>query len=86
MNASKQKLLEVVLSNAAEQPGDNEKLDLGLAALTPREREVIKMRFGLEDDQLRTLDEVAQSYGITRERIRQVESRAIKKLRDSMDD
>ena len=52
-----------------------------LKSLSPREREVIEMRFGLCDGQSRTLDEVARRYGITRERIRQIESRGLLKLR-----
>jgi RNA polymerase primary sigma factor len=52
-----------------------------LRSLTPREREVIELRFGLKDGHPRTLDEVARSYGITRERIRQIEARGLIKLR-----
>ena len=52
-----------------------------LRSLTPREREVIELRFGLRDGQPRTLDEVARCYGITRERIRQIEARGLIKLR-----
>lgn len=52
-----------------------------LRSLAPREREVIEMRFGLHDGTPRTLDEVAQMYGITRERIRQIEARGLFKLR-----
>jgi RNA polymerase primary sigma factor len=52
-----------------------------LRSLTPREREVIEMRFGLKDGHPRTLDEVARNYGITRERIRQIEARGLIKLR-----
>jgi len=52
-----------------------------LRSLTPREREVIELRFGLKDGQPRTLDEVAKCYGITRERIRQIEARSLIKLR-----
>jgi RNA polymerase primary sigma factor len=52
-----------------------------LRSLAPREREVIELRFGLRDGTAKTLDEVAQVYGITRERIRQIEARAISKLR-----
>ena len=52
-----------------------------LRSLTPREREVIELRFGLKDGQPRTLDEVARCYGITRERIRQIEARSLLKLR-----
>jgi RNA polymerase primary sigma factor len=52
-----------------------------LRSLTPREREVIELRFGLRDGHPRTLDEVARTYGITRERIRQIEARGLLKLR-----
>lgn len=52
-----------------------------LRSLTPREREVLELRFGLNDGQPRTLDEVAKVYGITRERIRQIEARSLLKLR-----
>jgi RNA polymerase primary sigma factor len=52
-----------------------------LRSLTPREREIIELRFGLRDGKPRTLDEVARCYGITRERIRQIEARALLKLR-----
>jgi RNA polymerase primary sigma factor len=55
-----------------------------LRSLTPREREVIELRFGLRDGQPRTLDEVARCYGITRERIRQIEARGLIKLRQPM--
>jgi RNA polymerase primary sigma factor len=52
-----------------------------LKSLAPREREVIELRFGLRDGHPRTLDEVARVYGITRERIRQIEARGLLKLR-----
>jgi len=52
-----------------------------LKSLAPREREVIELRFGLKDGHPRTLDEVAKVYGITRERIRQIEARGLLKLR-----
>jgi len=51
-----------------------------LMLLTPRERQVIEMRFGLKDDQPRSLEEVGRAYGITRERIRQIEARCLLKL------
>ena len=55
-----------------------------LRSLAPREREVIELRFGLFDGHPRTLDEVARVYGITRERIRQIEARGLTKLRQPL--
>jgi len=52
-----------------------------LRSLTPREERVIKMRFGLEDGSEHTLEEVGQSFTVTRERIRQIEAKALRKLR-----
>jgi RNA polymerase primary sigma factor len=52
-----------------------------LRTLTPREEKVIKMRFGLEDGSEHTLEEVGQSFQVTRERIRQIEAKALRKLR-----
>ena len=52
-----------------------------LKTLTPREEKVIKMRFGLENGSERTLEEVGQSFAVTRERIRQIEAKALRKLR-----
>ncbi len=61
-----------------------ERINEVLRSLAPREREVIEMRFGLRDGTPRTLDEVAQTYGITRERIRQIEARGLMKLRQPL--
>jgi RNA polymerase primary sigma factor len=52
-----------------------------LRTLTPREEKVIKMRFGLEDGSEKTLEEVGQCFAVTRERIRQIEAKALRKLR-----
>ena len=56
-------------------------LDTILSELTDREAEVIRLRFGLEDGQPRTLEEIGRKLGVTRERIRQIESKALAKLR-----
>jgi RNA polymerase primary sigma factor len=58
-----------------------EQLDGVLSSLTIKERRVIELRFGLVDGHSRTLDEVGQEFGVTRERIRQIENRALRKLR-----
>ena len=52
-----------------------------LGTLTPREARVLKLRFGLEDGQMRTLEEVGKEFNVTRERIRQIEAKALRKLR-----
>jgi len=52
-----------------------------LKTLTPREEKIIKMRFGLEDGSEHTLEEVGQNFAVTRERIRQIEAKALRKLR-----
>jgi len=52
-----------------------------LASLTPRERKVLELRFGLEDGRSRTLEEVGREFHVTRERIRQIEAKALRKLR-----
>jgi RNA polymerase primary sigma factor len=58
-----------------------EQINKVLATLTERESRVIKYRFGLEDGWQRTLEEVGQKFGVTRERIRQIEAKALRKLR-----
>ena len=58
-----------------------EQLDEVLKTLTTREKRVLELRFGLEDGRSRTLEEVGQHFGVTRERIRQIEAKALRKLR-----
>jgi len=58
-----------------------ETIDKSLSCLTDREREVLELRFGLKDGRQRTLEEVGVIFGVTRERIRQIESKAIRKIR-----
>ena len=52
-----------------------------LGTLSERERRVLQLRFGLEDGRSRTLEEVGRDFGVTRERIRQIEAKALRKLR-----
>ena len=58
-----------------------EQLTEVLSTLTPREAKVLKLRFGLEDGRSRTLEEVGKEFNVTRERIRQIEAKALRKLR-----
>ena len=52
-----------------------------LETLTPREEKVLRLRYGLDDGRIRTLEEVGKIFNVTRERIRQIESKALRKLR-----
>ncbi len=72
----------------AEAPADvatrhmlNDAVLAALDDLTPREKEVVRLRFGLDDGQARTLEEVGKQFGVTRERIRQIEAKTLAKLR-----
>jgi len=56
-----------------------------LDTLTPRERRVLRLRFGLEDGRSRTLEEVGKEFDVTRERIRQIHPSRSRKLRDYLD-
>jgi len=62
-----------------------EELQKALGTLTEREKEIITMRFGLEDGVMHTLEEVGEAKGVTRERIRQIEAKAIEKIRGNQD-
>ena len=59
----------------------HEQLMVVLGDLTPREQKVLRLRFGLDDGRPRTLEEVGQEFNVTRERIRQIEAKALRKLR-----
>jgi RNA polymerase primary sigma factor len=67
--------------DAASQQLLREQLRKILSSLNHRERQVLEMRFGLNDGQSHTLEEVGQAFGVTRERIRQIEAKALRKLR-----
>jgi RNA polymerase primary sigma factor len=71
---------EIPLEVAARQLLQEDVQDV-LASLTSRERRVLQLRFGLEDGRSRTLEEVGREFGVTRERIRQIEAKALRKLR-----
>jgi RNA polymerase primary sigma factor len=66
---------------AASQQLLKEQVEGVLNSLTLRERKVLQLRFGLEDGRTRTLEEVGKEFGVTRERIRQIEAKALRKLR-----
>ena len=66
---------------AADQIMLREEIDKALQTLSERESKVIRLRFGLDDGRTRTLEEVGREFGVTRERIRQIESRALRTLR-----
>jgi len=68
-------------SDAAIQQNMKEQLASVLRTLTPREEKIIRMRFGMEDGTEHTLEEVGQTFSVTRERIRQIEAKALRKLR-----
>jgi RNA polymerase sigma factor RpoD-like protein len=66
---------------AAERERLKDEIERALLELTPREQQVMRLRFGLDDGQVRTLEEVGREFGVTRERIRQIESKTLAKLR-----
>jgi len=67
--------------DSATSDGLNETTESVLAALTPREANILKMRFGIGMNSDHTLEEVGAQFGVTRERIRQIEAKALRKLR-----
>jgi RNA polymerase primary sigma factor len=71
----------VAPAEAAARALLNEAVGEALDELTDRERQVVRLRFGLEDGQARTLEEVGKEFGVTRERIRQIEAKTLAKLR-----
>jgi RNA polymerase primary sigma factor len=77
-------LSAVAPSEAAARAMLNEAVNEALSELSERERAVVRMRFGLDDGEMRTLEEVGKAFGVTRERIRQIESKTLAKLRHPM--
>lgn len=82
------KLADFIVDETMEAPDSHvsnsnliSELDKILSTLRPRERDVLKLRFGLNDGSKRTLEEIGQLFGISRERVRQIETRALNKLR-----
>nr|MDQ6909791.1 RNA polymerase sigma factor RpoD [Actinomycetota bacterium] len=71
----------VVPADAAARALLAEAVNEALDGLTERERQVVRLRFGLDDGQMRTLEEVGREFGVTRERIRQIEAKTLAKLR-----
>ncbi|MDQ3879585.1 MAG: RNA polymerase sigma factor RpoD [Chloroflexota bacterium] len=74
-------LASVAPADAANHQLLKEQVEGVLDSLTPRERRVLQLRFGLEDGRSRTLEEVGRDFNVTRERIRQIEAKALRKLR-----
>ena len=72
---------EPVPAEAAEYAVLKEQLNEVLDTLTDREQKVLRLRFGLDDGRARTLEEVGKEFNVTRERIRQIEAKALRKLR-----
>ena len=68
-------------ADAASRQLLKEQIDAVLSSLSPREQRVLQLRFGLEDGRSRTLEEVGKEFNVTRERIRQIEAKALRKLR-----
>ena len=81
-------LSDVIEDADAEVPADaaaramlNEAVKEALRQLSEREQKVVRLRFGLDDGHMRTLEEVGKEFGVTRERIRQIEAKTLAKLR-----
>jgi RNA polymerase primary sigma factor len=71
----------VTLTSLVGRRGTDARTQKVLATLTPREEKVLRMRFGIGETSEHTLEEVGQQFSVTRERIRQIEAKALRKLR-----
>jgi RNA polymerase primary sigma factor len=71
----------VMPADAATRTLLNEAVKQALSELNEREQAVVRLRFGLDDGQMRTLEEVGREFGVTRERVRQIEAKTLAKLR-----
>ena len=79
---------ETLIDDHTEHPDDatgkvllKEDLENVLNTLNPRERDVLRLRYGLDDGRVKTLEEIGNVFSVTRERIRQIEAKALRKLR-----
>jgi RNA polymerase primary sigma factor len=84
-------LADFIVDLTADAPADlatkrmlTQAVEIALAELSDREQEIVRMRFGLDDGQARTLEDVGREFGVTRERIRQIEAKTLAKLRHPM--
>jgi RNA polymerase primary sigma factor len=84
-------LADFIVDLTADAPADmatkrmlTQAVEMALAELSDREQEIVRMRFGLDDGQARTLEDVGREFGVTRERIRQIEAKTLAKLRHPM--
>ena len=75
------KLIDAALPGVPPDPRLSDRMTAALATLTPRESKVLELRLGLQDGHRRTLEQVARELKVTRERIRQIEMNALRKLR-----
>ena len=76
--------IEADIENPEQDVAKNllrEDLEGVLSTLSPRERDVLRLRYGLDDGRMKTLEEIGQIFDVTRERIRQIEAKALRKLR-----
>ena len=81
MNLTEEQVSAIIDEHTSVTSALKEQINQVLATLTEREEMVLRLRFGLIDGRSRTLEEVGQQFNVTRERIRQIEAKALRKLR-----